>query len=358
MQWLYALSLAALITGSACSRSEGGSGASPPAGGGAPPPARVAVEAAGDGKLTTGWSFLGHVQPAAEAEIAAAVAGHVLKVTVREGDKAARGDVLVALDSADVRARVEAARAREAGIETELKVAQRQLERVRGLSYPAVSEPEKERYALAVDSKKAELATQRAEVKRLEVELGHHTVRAPFSGVVRARHVDPGDWLGVGEPVVELVALEELEIHVDVSAELGARLAVGQDAALLGPERAAARVAGIVPALDEGTRTMRVRLAPIDPPAWLIAGMPVNVEFEVSFDGDGVVVSRDALVRGAVDTRVIKLVDGAGVPVPVEVLATAGDRALVRGDGLAAGDQVVVRGNERLRPGQPLEVAP
>jgi multidrug efflux pump subunit AcrA (membrane-fusion protein) len=50
-------------------------------------------------------------------------------------------------------------------------------------------------------------------------------------------------------------------------------------------------------------------------------------------------------------------VDGNAQPIDVTVVATAEAQVLVRGDGLAAGDQVVVRGNERLRPGQPLQVA-
>ena len=61
---------------------------------------------------------------------------------------------------------------------------------------------------------------------------------------------------------------------------------------------------------------------------------------------------RDALVYGAVDVRVVVARDSTATPVTVEVIATADAEALVRGEGLTAGDAVVVLGNERLRPGQ------
>lgn len=354
-----------------------------------PRPALVELETVRAGNLTDGWTYLGQVEPALASDLATAVAGHVLAVNAREGDHVAKGKVLLTVDSAKVRAELAAARAREQGLDTELALAQRQLERVQTLSYPTISEPEKERYEREVKNLQAQLAIQRAEVQRVQVELARHTLHAPFAGVVGRRLVDPGAWVGAGQPVLSLVSLDDLEIHVDVSARLGARLAVGQHARLLGPTAVDAEIAGIVSALDASTRTMRVRLVPRGEPAsrpgWLLAGMAVDVEFPIDLGGDGsdgVIISRDALIQSPVGIRVLVYRDGAAVPVRVEVLATADNRVLVRpetrtgpgastgaspgastGTGspdeaarLAPGDKVVIRGNERLRPGQPVQV--
>lgn len=327
-----------------------------PKGQGGPPPALVQVAKAEEGSLTDGWTFLGRVEAALDARIAAAVAGHVGAVTVREGDRVKKNQVLVRLDSADSRAAVSGLEAKVKGLEAQLEIAKKQLERVAELGYPTVSDAEKERFELNVTNLQTELAIQRAELRRSRVALGHHTVNAPFAGSVRARHVDPGDWVAVGAPVLELVSLDDLEVQVDVSAELGSRLSVGDTATLKGPEPAEATIAGLVPALDSETRTMRVRLTPEERPPWLIAGMAIDVEFAVTFASGGVIVPRDALVRGPTGVRVVLAEDGKGTSVPVVVVAAAADRALVRGEGLEAGDQVVIRGNERLRPGQPLRV--
>ena len=329
------------------------------AGKGGPPPALVQVATAERGSLTDGWRFLGRVEPALSAKIAAAVAGHVKSVGPREGDRVKKNQVLVKLDAADARARLDSVAAKVTGIRAQLEIARKQLARVAKLGYPTISEAEKERFALTVSDLESQLAIQQAELRGARVALGHHLVRAPFDGTVRARHVDPGDWVAVGAPVLEVLAVDQVEIHVDVSAELGGRLEVGGAATLIGDPPAAAEIAGVVPALDAETRTMRIRLLAKDRPPWLIAGTAVEVEFAVSFEsGDGVIVPRDAVVRGPVGTRVIA-VDSAsstGVPIAVEVIASTADKALVRGEGLEAGAQVITRGNERLRPNQPVKI--
>jgi RND family efflux transporter MFP subunit len=327
-----------------------------PPGAQAPPPAAVELAAAEDGSLSDTWTFLGRVEAAQSAELAAAVSGHVLAVKAREGVRVKANQVLLTLDSAKIRAELTAARAREQGLVAELELAERQLERVSKLEYPTISEPERERFQLGASNVKAQLAVQRADIQRLQVELARHTIQAPFAGVISSRHVDPGAWVNVGQAVLGLISLDDLEVHVDVSAELGSRLEVGQTAKLAGATPVDAEIAGIVGALDTDTRTMRVRLLPKERPGWLLSGMAVDVQFAVTLGGEGVLVPRDAVIRGPVSARVIKAVDGKAVPIDVTVVATTEERVLVRGEGLAAEDHVVVRGNERLRPGQPLQV--
>lgn len=142
---------------------------------------------------------------------------------------------------------------------------------------------------------------------------------------------------------------------VDVPFESGRGLAAGEAATILSGSLAAqAVIAGVVPALDASTRTMRIRVelaAEGAPPAWLVPGLPVDVELPVQLDGAGVLLPRDALILGAVGNRVVKVVDGAGVPIPVQLLGATADEVLVQGDGLVAGDAVMTRGNERYRPG-------
>jgi RND family efflux transporter MFP subunit len=342
-----------LLCAAACSKAE--PKAAPDKQGG-PPPALVKLAKAEDGKLTDGWRFLGRVEPALESEIAAAVEAHVKKVHVREGDNVKKGAVLLTLDGAKVSATVAAATAREKSLQTQLDLAKKQWVRVKDLGYPTVSEPERERLQADVDNLAAQLETQQAEIRSSQVDLGRHRIKAPFAGVITSRKVDPGAWVGIGEPVLSLVSLEDAEIHVDVSVELGSRLEVGKKAKLLSRDRSLdATVSGVVPALDDNTRTMRVRLRPDESQPWLLPGLTLDVEFALTYEGGGVIVSRDAILRGPVSSRVIKVVDGKAVPVTVKIVATAKDSALVSGEGLKAGDDIVIRGTERLRPDQPVK---
>ncbi len=360
--WVASLVLATAGLATACSDSkapgQGSGGAPGPGKKGPPPPVLVELAAVEAGDLVDEWTFLGQAQPALSAELAAAVAGHVISVGAREGDSASKGQTLLTIDSAKIRAELAAAQAQERGLVTELELAKRQVERVSKLDYPTISEPERERFELDAARVEAQLLARKAEIRRLQVELTRHTVKAPFAGIIAARVVDPGAWVSAGQTVLTLVSLDQLEVHVNVSAELGGRISVGNSVKLVGPTTAEAEIAGIVGALDTATRTMLVRLVPKERPSWLLSGMAVDVAFPVSLAGRGVMVPRDAIIRGPVESRVIAFVDGQGKPITVEIVATTGDKALVRAQGLAPGDRIVVRGNERWRPGQPMKTAP
>ncbi|MEZ4265303.1 MAG: efflux RND transporter periplasmic adaptor subunit [Myxococcota bacterium] len=362
--------------------------AAPPAAPSGPPPALVSVAVVRDGGLGDHVRFLGQVEAVSRADIAAGTDGRIVAIAGREGDRVERGQAVVTLDEALIRAEDEAARAEKSSVRAQLTQARRQNERVKKLSYPVVSEPEQERYALDVATLSAQLAVLTARSEQIAVRRERHQVKAPFSGVITRRMVDPGTWIVAGMPLLSLVSVDDVEVLVDVAAGLRGQLEVGGSARAMTSPPVDLRIAGVVPALDPSTRTLRVRLVPAASPAAqppapaddaaaaaaesapapsknpdaasllakLIPGLAVEIEFPRRLEAAGVVVTRDALVAGPVETRVMKVVDGKAVPIAVIVLGTSGDEALVSGEGLAVGDTLVTRGNERLRPGQPVTV--
>lgn len=360
MSWsrpAFALAAATLVVApAACTESES-QGASPPAVVSAAPPARVVVAAARGGGLDDRWVFLGEVQAMRRAELAAGADGEVLEVAVRVGDRVEADDPLLRIDGSLAKARLAAAKASRTETTQELEQARRDRERAESLGASIIPEAEIERdvtRATTLETRRARLSAAEREAK---VQLGRHRVYAPFDGVIAARLVDPGDWVSPGSRVLDLVDDETVEIIVDGSAELVQRVRPGEQAAVQrGDQQVPAEIVGVVRALDPITRTAKIRLVPREPTPWLLPGASVDVAFSIHRDEPGVVVPRDALVYGAVGVRVVKVQDAAATPIPVEVIATADAAALVRGEGLAEGDSVVVRGNERLRPGQPVAI--
>jgi len=318
------------------------------------PAVRVKVAKARAGSLDSKVRFFGNVESALSTPIAAALAGTVDSVSVREGDSVSKGTVMIELDARRARAEVKAAEAIAKKSSVQLAQARKQAARV-SKSAAALSAPERERYELDVAVLEAQLAGEQATAQRIRVDLSHHRIAAAFSGVVKARLVNPGAWVKAGDTVIELISTEELQVMVDVPFESGRGLTVGTPANILSGELSAdAVIAGLVPALDASTRTMRIRVElakSVAPPAWLVPGLPVDVELNLTLGGSGVLLPRDALIRGAVGTRVVKVVDGTGVPMPVQLLGATADEVLVKGDGLVVGDAVMTRGNERYRPG-------
>lgn len=337
------------------------------------PPAPVEVARAEAGVLTEDWVFVGEVRSLRAAGLAPGAGGEVLMIEVREGDRVELGQVLVELDERAAKARLRAAKSSQRESDRELDQARRDADRATSLGGSILPAAEIEQQTSRADTLEARKRRFGAEVELVRAQLDDYRILAPFAGVIAARHVDLGQWVDPGQAVLELISVDEVELLVDVRPELigaleiGGKASVRPTSSLVGRARDSvdAEVLGIVPTLDPSTRTIRVRLAPLDSRPWLLPGSAVDVAFPVRVDtaavseaeaGTAVIVPRDALVLGAVDTRVIEVVEGAAKPIQVEVLAHAGDRSVVRAPGLRAGTLVVVRGNERLRPGQALRV--
>ncbi|MFW6051969.1 MAG: efflux RND transporter periplasmic adaptor subunit [Myxococcota bacterium] len=346
-----------LLAATGCSPS-GGSEARAAEGAGDPSAAPVALGKARTGALTVEHPLLGQVRSVLHAELAAGEPGEVREVAVREGDRVKKGQLLVEIDPSLALAQLRAAGAQRRQVAEELEQADRDAKRLTQAGRQLVAEREIEE----ATSRRTQLAAREAELSAAAQEaraiLSRLRVVAPFDGQVKARSVDPGDWVSPGNPVVELVAVDRVEVLTDAPASLVPHLEPGGRALLRQGERTVeAEIRGVVRALDQATRTARIRLAPEEPSDWLLAGGTVRVIFQVQHETEdgAVIVPRDALVLGAVGTRVVRSSKMKARPVPVEVIVTSESEALVRGDGLGAGDVVVTRGNERLQPDQPLE---
>lgn len=324
---------------------------------GGPPPAQVQVATGREGTLRVERTYLGTVRALARAELAAGADGEVTEVNVSEGDRVEAGQVLLRVDPDLAAADLRAARAADRRTRARENQAGRDARRFAAAGPRIVGEVEIERAASEADALSAEAENSRATLARARATLARHHVVAPFDGVIAARSVDPGDWVSPGTPVLELVGDARTEILVRVEPELLESVSVGSEATVSRAGReATARVMGVVPALDPRTRTAQLRLVTADATPWLLPGSTVDVGFVIERGGEGIIVPRDALVDGVAESRVVRVADGRAEPITVRVVERAREEVRVSAEGLGADDVLVVRGNDRLRPGQPLQV--
>lgn len=325
----------------------------------APAPAAVRVATVQAGGLDEDWRTLGEVVALDRAELAAGAAGPVSAVPFREGDAVSAGALLVQVDPSLAQANVQARQAALAQAQVERAQAERERQRLRQVEGRLLAARELDLVEARVEALEAGVAAAEASLSEARASLGRHQVRAPFDGVIARRHVDPGDWVQAGTPVVDLVSAARVELRAMVPFELGQRLKP-EDGALARVDGEAwpLKVRAVVPALDPDSRSVLVRLAPTadPPPPALAPGRPVDLDFQVRAPTEGLRVPRDALVLAPGLVRVVKVEEGKAALVDVKVLATGADEALLQSEGLREGDRVVTRGNERVRPGQPLQV--
>ena len=320
-------------------------------GGGGFPAPLVETAVVEQGDLVGTWSFSATVSAPRSSVLATAATGRVQVVRRREGESAAKGDVLVRLDAGNARAAVDGAEADVAAAEAEVERTRTLWERAQALG-ERLSDEERDDARLRADVAAAIRDRRAADLRARSEELADHVVRAPYPAVVTARLVDEGAWVTPGAPLLEVIERGDPELRVGVPA---ARLPfIAKDMVVevrSGLRRFEGRVAAVVPAVDPDTRQGLVRVVMVGEDLGdLLPGAPVEVSMEVRLATDALLVRREALQDGGHGMSVIAVVEGKAVPVAVRVLEQAGGRSAVEGEGLQVGMKVVVRGAGRLRP--------
>jgi RND family efflux transporter MFP subunit len=175
--------------------------------------------------------------PGAESVVGSERAGRVVRVPVVEGQAVRRGELLVELDAAELKASLDEARAGQAEAEADLRLAEATLKRRQDLHDQLIlSAHDLDQARRDLEAAEARLATAHASVARLEVQLGKMQILAPFAGTVTARHVEPGETIDAGAKVVTLADLGRLRIEgeadeTDAGAlKLGALVTIRCDA--------------------------------------------------------------------------------------------------------------------------------
>jgi RND family efflux transporter MFP subunit len=209
------------------------------------------------------------------------------------------------------------------------------------------------------------VAAQQAEVERLSEQFDRHTMYAPFDGWVTAEHTEIGQWVMQGDPVAEIVELDSVDVeifvledyigHLDTSAEYPVEVPS------LPREKFMGQIALIVPQADARARTFPVKVRVpnrMDNNQPLLkAGMLARLTLKISEPVERMMVHKDAIVLGGA-TPVVYVASALGDKsevrlVPVEIGVSEGGWIEVKGK-INRGDLVVVEGNERIRPGQPV----
>ncbi len=299
--------------------------------------------------------------------VASEIGGLVVEYPIRDGDRVEKGQVLARLNKRSLELSLAAARAQLAEAEARQKLAQRNYERARELYDSGVfSQQQLDDTRYEFDAWQGRIDNLRAEIQRIEYDIERSTIVAPFRGVIIAKHTEVGQWLGVGDAVVELMSLDEMEVVVNVPEQYYASVRVGGVAEVVldaQPERTIrGRVSAVIPRADEQARTFPVKVrVPAD--GRLGAGMLARVRMQgVSATQAGArlatIVPKDAVVRQG-GQELVWLVNGDGTvkSAPVKTGAGVGAWVEVRG-GVQPGAKVVTRGNERLQPGQKVRGEP
>ncbi|ALP52112.1 hypothetical protein Tel_02560 [Candidatus Tenderia electrophaga] len=320
-----------------------------------PPAAPVEVAEAQVRALAPVIWVAGTVTSLDDANIAAEVAGRLVTVA-DEGDPLERNDVLARLDDTLFKADVAEARAAVASEQANLTFLRREVDRLQRLARQNnAAQTQLEQTLAQRDASQNNLEAARARLQIAQERLARTVLRAPFAGVVVRRAKRAGEWVNGGDAVLQLVDTERLEIETTAPVALRPFLSLGQRLKIkTDRQQGTATLRAVVPVADVQSRLLRLRLE-IAGGEWL-AGQPVKVALPTAQPQEVLSVPRDALVLRRGGSYLFKVnTDTTAEQVFVDVGIADGEFIQVGGN-LDAGDRVVIRGNERLRPGQPVRV--
>jgi len=224
------------------------------------------------------------------------VTGFVKAVHKDRGDRVKAGEIIATLEVPEMLLELENARASHTMEETTL----RRIEAIRKLEKTAVTDQD-------LDLAKAKKSMAAASLKRLETMLSYTEIRAPFSGTITERFVDPGAFVQQAK-IVSMVDASKVRILVDVPeaevrfAEVGTLSEVTIDA--LPDLKIEGKVARSSEALDYSTRTMRVEIEVPNSNLMIRPGMFAHVNLSIERRVDALVIPSKA-VLGKLEKRFV-----------------------------------------------------
>ena len=319
----------------------GGGGAGGP-GAGVPVEVVKVVTASLPQSITT----VGSLRSDESVTIRPEVAGRIAAINFQEGQRVAKGAVLLRLDPSINEAEVLQARAN-------LKLARSKYERAVDLSKSNFISGQ------ARDEAENNLRVAEAAVALVEARLAKTEIKAPFTGVIGLRSVSVGDYVKEGADIVNLESIDLLKVDFRVpevymrQVKAGQPLQVALDA--YPGKTFEGRVFAVNPLLDAAGRAVVIRAQVKNADASLRPGMFARVRLITSESTDSLVVPEQALVPQGSEQFVFKVVDGRAVRAKVEV-GQRRDGKVEMVSGVTVGDVVVTSGQQRLRDGVPVAV--
>jgi RND family efflux transporter MFP subunit len=307
--------------------------------------------------------------------VAVEIGGTVRQLLVETGDRVKKGQTIAILESDIRKARRDVLAADVSEAKALLQVAEADLAfavlnrnrqarlKKSGAFNRALYETTLQQHAKAlaqIARAEAAIASKRATIAVLELEISKAKIISPYAGVVVERKTEIGSYVRSGDAVVKLIADTQLEIEANVPAMRLGGLHVGGKvrARLEDGTSFIAVVRASLPIENPRTRTRPVRFTPIWPKGIirLASAQSVTLLLPVGASRQVMTVHKDAIVNKRGRNVVFIIEDGKAVSRTVKLGVATGGRIEVVA-GLKVGDITVVRGNERLRPGSAVKVS-
>lgn len=287
----------------------------------------------------------GTILASEEVELRTEVAGKVVSLPFREGARVKKGDLLVKINDADLRAQLMRAQSR-LDLATQREDRQKKLREINGVSV--------DQY----DEARNELTAATADVALLEANLQKTEVRAPFDGVIGIRLVSEGSYISSATLVARLQDMSFVKVDFSVPEKYAPQVRVGMQITFTiegTSEVFKGTVYAIEPKIDPATRSLRVRARSANESGRILPGSYTKVRLVLDRRDDAILIPSQALMPDLDGQKVFLAKNGEARLVRVEAgLRT--ENLVQISSGISPADTVLTTGLLQLREGSPIQV--
>ena len=290
-------------------------------------------------------SALGNLSAVRVVTISAESDGRIAGIHFKSGQEVDQGMPIVELDNTQAQADYQSA-------VTNMKLARIKYERSKLLLNQAVSQQE-------LATLKADVESKEAIVKSKLSYLNQKVITAPFSGVLGAFHVQVGDYVKAGDPLVTLINTTQLRADYQLPESFLPKLKLRQFVTITSstyPKKVFyGTVSFISPTINPDTRSISIQALVPNDMKLLLPGMFVHVSHQISVAKNTVVIPEEAIQADIKGYYVYKVAGSKAGQIYIKIGAHLDNQAQVL-SGLKIGDLIVVAGQQKLDDGSFVKV--
>ena len=303
-------------------------------------------------------TYTGAFHPLNQSFLSVDEAGRIKGLLKQEGDFVKKGELLAQVTNPSLEGKLEIAKATIKEALAKMKLLKKKLKRQQTMfSENLISVQQFEDVKFDFVLHEAIVQTRTVEINRLQSLIDSFSIMAPFDGQIISSPFEVGQWITPSSTVFHIVNYKTLELNIGIPGKLLGSVPLNREVAVLVKDtekHLRGRIVAVIQHVNKKTGNFLVKVKVENPAALPLSGLLADVEIPIGQPAEQVIVSRDAIVRKHDNTYVVVSDNGIAKIISVQINRNHGSQAVITAEGLADGDQVVVRGNERLLVGTPL----
>jgi multidrug efflux system membrane fusion protein len=284
----------------------------------------------------------GRTEPDRITTLKAEVHGKIIEVLAKRGSKVSKGEIIAKIALNDLPAQLTRSQA---------------LLKQREVEYEGALKLNKQGYQGKVHLAQsyAALESVNAEIQRLELNIAHTIIKAPFTGILNTRYVEVGDYVASGDDIAMIADLDPLIVRAHATEQQISQLSVGQVArvSLLNGEQAEGELRYIASVGNDATNTFKIEVAIDNKKARLFAGLSSELTIDLT-KMSAIKISPALLALDEQGNIGVKSVKNSIVHfTPIQIIKSENDGVWLTGLGEKA--DIIVLGQGFVRAGDKVE---